>query len=577
MFETKLKKNRWNLIMFIISYTINNIISGIVYDVYINYLQDTSESLAKSFWSYYGYSAFVGAFLLLFISKIGYKKIVIFCSLACSVTLIAAAYFKETYIFYISTLFILTGIQLHFSVLSPYIATYAEFKEKIKWFSRAFYIGYVGFFLSTYLGGYFVVRLFAKYIGKNFHEAKEIKEKIKWFSRAFYIGYVGFFLSTYLGGYFVVRLFAKYIGKNFHEAKEITATVLEMDSITKGIYIDSMGKILMISGFISLLALIPAFLIKEEKEDYIYQKKEKHKLTEIKSNLKKLMKKNTVVYLIYWGLTNFGMGLFTSYFTVFLNRVLYIDKATSSLLKKLMKKNTVVYLIYWGLTNFGMGLFTSYFTVFLNRVLYIDKATSSLLVSISYGAMVIFMLFTDKCVKKFGQVVTLVGTSLMAIPFMLLIAVSISYGAMVIFMLFTDKCVKKFGQVVTLVGTSLMAIPFMLLIAQGDRFGNNMVWVVGISLFMRAGLMNLSSPIDSSFSMEIVEPELRPIYASIINFIAGIASIVSGYYTGKYLFVNLEGYREAYYIAAGIYGVASLIFILNFMKYNRVSSEEEMR
>ena len=440
MFETKLKKNRWNLIMFIISYTINNIISGIVYDVYINYLQDTSESLAKSFWSYYGYSAFVGAFLLLFISKIGYKKIVIFCSLACSITLIAAAYFKETYIFYISTLFILTGIQLHFSVLSPYIATYAEFKEKIKWFSRAFYIGYVGFFLSTYLGGYFVVRLFAKYIGKN-----------------------------------------------FHEAKEITATVLEMDSVTKGLYIDSMGKILMISGIISLLALIPAFLIKEEKEDYSYQKKEKHKLTEIKSNLKKLMKKNTVVYLIYWGLTNFGMGLFTSYFTVFLNRVLYIDKATSSLL------------------------------------------------------------------------------------------VSISYGAMVIFMLFTDKCVKKFGQVVTLVGTSLMAILFMLLIAQGDRFGNNMVWVVGISLFMRAGLMNLSSPIDSSFSMEIVEPELRPIYASIINFIAGIASIVSGYFTGKYLFVNLEGYREAYYIAAGIYGVASLIFILNFMKYNRVSSEEEMR
>lgn len=440
MFETKLKKNRWNLIMFIISYTINNIISGIVYDVYINYLQDTSESLAKSFWSYYGYSAFVGAFLLLFISKIGYKKIVIFCSLACSITLIAAAYFKETYIFYISTLFILTGIQLHFSVLSPYIATYAEFKEKIKWFSRAFYIGYVGFFLSTYLGGYFVVRLFAKYIGKN-----------------------------------------------FHEAKEITATVLEMDSVTKGLYIDSMGKILMISGIISLLALIPAFLIKEEKEDYSYQKKEKHKLTEIKSNLKKLMKKNTVVYLIYWGLTNFGMGLFTSYFTVFLNRVLYIDKATSSLL------------------------------------------------------------------------------------------VSISYGVMVIFMLFTDKCVKKFGQVVTLVGTSLMAIPFMLLIAQGDRFGNNMVWVVGISLFMRAGLMNLSSPIDSSFSMEIVEPELRPIYASIINFIAGIASIVSGYFTGKYLFVNLEGYREAYYIAAGIYGVASLIFILNFMKYNRVSSEEEMR
>lgn len=440
MTETKLKKNQWNLIMFIISYTINNIISGIVYDVYINYLQDTSENLAKSFWSYYGYSAFVGAFLLLFISKIGYKKIVIFCSLACSVTLIAAAYFKETYIFYFSTLFILTGIQLHFSVLSPYIATYADFKEKIKWFSRAFYIGYVGFFLSTYLGGYFVVKLFAKYIGKT-----------------------------------------------FEEAKEITAAILEMNEATKGLYIDSMEKVLIVSGIISLLALIPAFLIKEEKEDYIYQKQEKHTLIEIKKNLKKLYTKNTIVYLIYWGLTNFGMGLFTSYFTVFLNRVLHIDKATSSLL------------------------------------------------------------------------------------------VSISYVAMVVFMLFTDRCVKKFGQVVTLVGASMLAIPFMLIIAQGDKFGNSMIVVVGISLFIRAGLMNLSSPIDSSFSMEIVEPELRPIYASIINFIAGIASIVSGHYTGKYLFVTVEGYRQAYYIAAVIYGIASLIFVLNFMKYNKISSEEEMK
>lgn len=439
MLETKLKKNRWNLIMFIISYTINNIISGVIYDIYINYLQDTSESLAKSFWSYYGYSAFVGAFLLLFTSKIGYKKIIIFCNLACSVTLIVATYFKQTYIYYFSTLLILTGIQLHFSVLSPYIATYSEFKEKIKWFSRAFYISYIGFFLSTYLGGYFVVRLFAKNIGKN-----------------------------------------------FQEAKEITTIVSEMDELIKGIYINSMEKILILSGIISLLALIPAFLIKEEKEDYI-SKKEKYKLKEIKENLKKLVKKNSVIYLIYWGLTNFGMGLFTSYYTIFLNRVLHIDKATSSLL------------------------------------------------------------------------------------------VSISYGAMVIFMLFTDKCVKKFGQVITLTGTSLLAIPFMLIIAQGDRFGNNMVWVVGVSLFMRAGLMNLSSPIDSSFSMEIVELKLRPIYASIINFIAGLASVVSGYYTGKYLFINLEGYRKAYYIAAIIYGIASLIFIINFRKYNRVTSEKEMK
>ena len=80
----------------------------------------------------------------------------------------------------------------------------------------------------------------------------------------------------------------------------------------------------------------------------------------------------------------------------------------------------MMYLIYWALISFAMGLFTSYYTVFLNRNLHIDKATSSLLVSISYAAIVLFMLFTPFVVKKMGTVGTICFTVLLSVPVVIL-------------------------------------------------------------------------------------------------------------------------------------------------------------
>ena len=112
-------------------------------------------------------------------------------------------------------------------------------------------------------------------------------------------------------------------------------------------------------------------------------------------------------------------------------------------------------------------------------------------------------------------------------------------------MLFTPYIVKKIGQVNTLGGVSLLSIPFMLIIANGDKFGALMIPVVGFALFMRSGLVNLSYPVDSSLSMEIVDKQLRPIFATVINVVAGLASVVSGWFTGNILFVTQEGYRTS--------------------------------
>lgn len=98
----------------------------------------------------------------------------------------------------------------------------------------------------------------------------------------------------------------------------------------------------------------------------------------------------------------------------------------------LLNRYSQAYLLYWALISFAMGLFTSYYTVYLNRNLHIDKATSSLMVSISYVAIVLFMFFTPKCTKKFGKVGTIFLTVMASIPFMLMIGNGNYFGKYVV-------------------------------------------------------------------------------------------------------------------------------------------------
>lgn len=429
----------WNISMFIFSFTLSNFISGVIYDTYVNYLQEVNIQVATSFWSYYGYATFISAFLLLLIPKIGYKKTLFLCPISCTFALITILYFKNPLIYSISSLLSLVGLQLHYAILAPFIATYTTLENKTKWYSRTYYIGYSGWLITTYLGGIFTVKRFASRLGISLSQGKEL---------------------------------TKYLDKLLPKEKAI--------------YLLANKDILFFTLIISIISIFPIFLLKETIEDY-QNNEEKTPL-----NIK-----------------------------------------IKNIISSISNKYALFYIIYWSLISFGMGLFTPYYTVFLNRNLHIDKATSSLLLSISYIALVVFMIFTEKVVKKYGQIVTLGGVS-------------------------------------------ILAIPFMLIIANGNLFGKYMVPAVGIALFFRCGLMNLGYPIDSSLPMELVSKELRPAYSSLIFIISGLASIISGWYTQKFLFISQSGYKTAYYVAAAIYLVASImLFLIFFKKYNRSKPIED--
>lgn len=436
-------RERKNLILFIMSYVVNNIASGVMYDTYVNYMQEVARPIATSFWSFYGYASFLSAALLLLIPKIGYKKLLALCSLSNGFAFLIAVYGRSTSLLQLATLMALIGVQLHFIILAPYVSAYTETMED---------------------------------------------HGIAWYTRTYYLGYIGYFLSTYLGGVLVVRNFSKNAKIAYSVAKEATCYIGDMSTDFYSSYLEANKEVLIFVAIISFLALVPVLFIKEYKEDY----------AKVEDSSKKLS----------------------------------LSEKTSSALKILLNRDARIYITFWILISFAMGLFTSYYTVFLNRNLHIDKATSSLMVSISYIAIVLFLFFTPYVVKKIGRV----GTIAFAV---------------------------------------LLSVPFMIVIGAGKHFGAMTIPVVGTALFIRAGLANLSSPVESSLAMSIVPKNLRPAYTALINFLAGIISVLSGIFTGKILFVNQSGYEYAYYIAAVLYGLAGFLILLILKKYNQEEEEEK--
>ena len=168
-------REKRNLILFILSYVINNIASGIMYDTYVNYMQEIARPIATSFWAFYGYATFLSAALLLLIPKIGYKKLLVLCSLSNGIAFFTVVYGQSYFLLNLATLIALTGVQLHFIILAPYVSAYTETLQDngIKWYTRTYYSGYVGYFFSTYLGGVFVVRMFSKAANIPYKVAKE--------------------------------------------------------------------------------------------------------------------------------------------------------------------------------------------------------------------------------------------------------------------------------------------------------------------------------------------------------------------------------------------------------------------
>ena len=153
-------------------------------------------------------------------------------------------------------------------------------------------------------------------------------------------------------------------------------------------------------------------------------------------------------------------------------------------------------------------------------------------------------------------------------------------AAMLIGYFFAPFLEKKMGAIVSVAAGTLTCVPVMLLLANGRhlRSGMFLFVIVGILLFLRTGLANATMPIQQEVQMVIVDKDLRPAFTGVVQIAYAVVGVIDGLFTGLYLFNTTDGYANAYYIAAVIYVIASVLLLINFAKkYNRIleSSHEQ--
>ncbi|WP_103661526.1 MFS transporter [Lactobacillus sp. HT06-2] len=198
--------------------------------------------------------------------------------------------------------------------------------------------------------------------------------------------------------------------------------------------------------------------------------------------------------------------------------------------KKLLNKKAVMWIAYIAGVQLGARLIAVYVPIYLNNYLHIPRDVTSPINTFVQAAMLIGYFFA---------------------PFL----------------------EKKLGAIVSVAAGTLTCVPVMLLLANGRHLGSGMVLfvIVGILLFLRTGLANATMPIQQEVQMVIVDKDLRPAFTAVVQIAYAVVGVIDGLFTEFYLFNTQDGYANAYYIAAVIYVIASVVLLVFFAKkYNRI-------
>lgn len=132
---------------------------------------------------------------------------------------------------------------------------------------------------------------------------------------------------------------------------------------------------------------------------------------------------------------------------------------------------------------------------------------------------------------------------------------SLQSATMVLGMLAAPLLAEKKGKVMTIVGTQLASIPFMLALAlTGD------VRVAVVALVLRAGLMNMSGPIANTLVMELCRKREQGVLAALFtldwNLAWAMSAMVFGHMKGNYAMM--------FYVAIGLYVASTALYYVVF-------------
>lgn len=430
---------RYNCAVFIISYIFMGAVTGILNDVFITYLQLVVPDVVKALPAYGAIAGFVIAGILLFVPKIGYRKIIIPAPIILIIALLMSIYSKNGAVILVAYILSIIGAAMYDSIYPLMMTSYVPRERRTKMFSKVLYCNLISQCLCMFFDGKILVWKFSEKLHISYDKASALTENPSKLNHSDYLSY----LSSY-------------------------------------------SFVLWIAIILTIISFLILFSLKEQIADYQETNEE---IAERKSEKK-------------------------------------ID------LKVFKNKYVIMWVIAISITSFGASLIIPYLPIYLNSFLHIGRGVVSTILTLQYLAMVLAYFATPWVEKKIGAI----------------------------------NCVA---------GSIFFAIPLMLLIANGSIFGTNAAMIIGGLLFLRSGLANVAQPIRTSLPLTFVPKNAVPAYNSLIMIVGSIVGIGCGLFTRYYLFTSNKGYETAYYIASGLYLIASIIYMVVFYKkYNRQYNEK---
>jgi MFS family permease len=111
----------------------------------------------------------------------------------------------------------------------------------------------------------------------------------------------------------------------------------------------------------------------------------------------------------------------------------------------------------------------------------------------------------------------------------------------------------RLGTVGAIAGTQLASVPFLLLLGFAPQLG-----LAALAYLIRGALMNMALPLQTSFTMGALRPELRGTGNALL-ILAGNVSRAASTLAGGAL-IERSGYRLPYLLTAAVYTGATLLF-----------------
>ena len=293
LWDERGKKNSY---IFILCYALLGCVTGVTNNSFMSYLDLVTPNLVKGLNIYTAIATLIMSLLLLYVHKLGYKKVSVYSASIAIVGLLITLFVHNTGVVAFAFIFIQIGVGV-FDYLYPMVLTsYSPDSMRISMFSKMMYINLITQSIVTFFGGKLVVYMFSLFQHISYDKASMLSENPS--------ALTGEVLQSYINAY-------RY-------------------------------PIYLAIGF-SVLALICALLLKEKKSDYAETEEERKERNATKlSNMKLLFRKDIILWIVYLGLIQAGALLIMPYLPIYLNDFLHIGRGTVSTIMTLQTLAMVI-------------------------------------------------------------------------------------------------------------------------------------------------------------------------------------------------------------------------------------------